>query len=336
MKKTNEEYGVADFGTRRKNTQATLPNLPVDVSGNGRRLQNYAEIPCEKICDFQRKDPFDIVDKNSAKYQALVVSIAEKGVYNAIIVRRITDKNLLEQGYTYETLEGHHRLEASRELKKRTIPTRIYDDCSDDEAMDIYQITNLLRKDQTIRSLAYGWYHYYRATRYKKADEIQELITQGKVSESFNIMSETKNSRQLRRYACLHDLTDEMLDLVDKKIVSIKFGVEISKIEKSKQNDLLDYKSNLKGLDKAKKLRMLAAGEIDGEEWGKEAIQKILFPEPLQSEANKKVNDDAEFINMIRETIPSPYHEREPMLDLIREAISEYFDAHPDKIQPKE
>ena len=237
MDDKSKEYGEADFGTRRikagRNTPP--PNLPVDQYGNGRRLQDYAELPCEKICEFQRKDPFDVVDKNSAKYQALVVSVAEKGVYNAIIVRRITDESLTKKGYNYEVLEGHHRLEASRELNKRAIPARIYDDCSDDEAMDIYQITNLLRKDQTIRSLAYGWYHYYRATRYKKAEEIQELITQGKVSESFNIMSETKNSRQLRRYACLHDLTDELLDLVDKKIISIKFGVEISKIDKSKQ-----------------------------------------------------------------------------------------------------
>lgn len=333
MDDKSKEYGEADFGTRRikagRNTPP--PNLPVDQYGNGRRLQDYAELPCEKICEFQRKDPFDVVDKNSAKYQALVVSVAEKGVYNAIIVRRITDESLTKKGYNYEVLEGHHRLEASRELNKRTIPARIYDDCSDDEAMDIYQITNLLRKDQTIRSLAYGWYHYYRATRYKKAEEIQELITQGKVSESFNIMSETKNSRQLRRYACLHDLTDELLDLVDKKIISIKFGVEISKIDKSKQNDLLDYTANLKSLDKAKKLRMLAAGEIDGEKWGKEGIQKILFPDPLPSEKSTNGFSDREFIAMLQENIPKQYHEQEKMLELIQDALTLYFEKNPEK-----
>lgn len=327
MSKKEETYGIEDFGTRRRTAAAT----PIDIRSNGRRVSEYAEIPCDKICAFQRKDPHDIVDKNSAKYQALVVSIDERGVYDAIIVRRITDEELLSKGYTYEVLEGHHRLEASKELKKRSILARIYEDCSDDKALDVYRVTNLLRKDTTIRDQAYGWWHYFQMTRYKKVEEIQELITQGKVSESFSVLTESRNTRQLRRYARLHELTEEMLELVEKKIMSVKFGVEISYIDKGKQNDLLDYRANLKSLEKAKQLRALASGEMEGEVWCKESIQKILYPDPLPSEKANKETSDKDFIASLKSYIPKHFHEPEAMLGLIEEALDLYFKEHPEK-----
>ena len=67
------------------------------------------------------------------------------------------------------------------------------------------------------------------------------------------------------------------------------------------------------------------AGEIDGEKWGKEGIQKILFPDPLPSEKSTKGFSDREFIAMLQENIPKQYHEQEKMLELIQDALTLYL-----------
>lgn len=334
MSKKEKMFDMSDLRPRRS-SQVSPAAMPIDITGDVKVVQDYANIPCEKICEYRKKDPHDVIDKEDPEYQALVSSIEENGVYEAIIVRPVTDEELKETGILFEVLSGHHRLEASRDAGKKSIISKINRDCTDEEAEDIYRVTNLLRRKQSVRDLAYGWWHYFNMTRYKSPEEIDELISKGDVSESFNNIRDSKKTRNLYRYARLHSLTDEMLDLVEKKLVSLKFAEQISFIEKAKQNDLLPYKASLKTTEKAKQLRDLSEGKIEGESWSSEAISKILFPQQLQSEARKRAKDDAEFINMIRETIPSPYHEREAMLDLIREAISEYFIAHSDKVQPQ-
>ena len=170
--------------------------------------------------------------------------------------------------------------------------------------------------------------------RYKSPEEIDDLISQGEVSESFKIIRDSKGNRQLRRYASLHNLTDEMMKLVEDKIISINFGVEISYIDKSLQNDLLEYRASLKTPKKAQQLRALAEGKIEGEKWGRDSILKILFPPEQAFDKEKKTDSDAEFMKMLRETIPSSYHNHESMLSLIQDAMTEYFEAHPEKLQP--
>lgn len=311
------------------------PAMPIEISKGLKYSQDYADIPCDSICEFRKKDPYDVINKNDPEFQALVVSIAERGVYDAIIVRPVIDEDLNASGIEYEVMAGHHRLAASIEAGKKTIIAKIDRECSDKEAEDIYRVTNLLRKNQSIREKAYGWWHYFRMTRYKSEEEVAELISQGKISESYNVIRESKGNKQLRRYARLHELTDEMMDLVERKLVSIKFGEQISYIDKSLQNDLLNYKASLKNVNTAVQLRALAEGKIDGQEWSQETIERILFPNPLLSEGRKEAENAIEFVKELREVVPEPYHQQEPMIDLIREALHLYFKTYPEKLQPK-
>lgn len=331
MAKKTKMFGVDDL---RKEPKTDVP-LPVDGSvDNIQRMSEYAEIPLTRLRNYKKRDQRDIIDKDDPEYKALVESISQHGVYDAIIVRPIRDDSIPDDEPIYEILAGHHRVSASKDAGKRNIPARVteYDD---NDAEDVYRITNLLRRKQSIRDLAYGWWHYFRATRYKTPEEIQEMISQGSVSKSLDLISESKGNRQLYRYAALHNLTDEMLDLIEKKNMSIKFGVEISYIDQEKQNDLLEYKANLKSLDKAKRLRALAEGEIEGEVWSKESIQKILYPNPLPSEKANKEASDKDFIASLKSYIPKHFHEPEAMLGLIEEALDMYFKQHPEKqIEP--
>ena len=330
-KKKEGMFGMDDIAPRARGSAAAMP---IDISGGVRKSQDYAEIPCEKICSYRKRDQYDTVQHDSPEYQALVVSITEKGVYAPIIVRPIFDDELNSKGIEFELIDGHHRLDASKEAKKKTVPAKIIRDCSDAEAEDIYQVTTILRKKQSLRQLSSGWWHYFNMVRYKSPEEIDDLICQGEVSESFKIIRDSKGNRQLRRYASLHNLTDEMMKLVEDKIISINFGVEISYIDKSLQNDLLEYRASLKTPKKAQQLRALAEGKIEGEKWGRNSILKILFPPEQAFDKEKKTDTDAEFMKMLRETIPSSYHNHESMLSLIQDAMTEYFEAHPEKLQP--
>lgn len=323
--KNKELFSASDLKPRRKVVD-NPPPMPLDITGDVRQLADYAEIPCDKLRSYRRKDPHDIVDKDDPEYQALVVSITEKGVYDAIIVRPITD-DPMDGEHIFEILEGHHRVEASRDAGKMTVPAKIIRDCSDNEAEDIYRITNLLRKKHSIRDLAYGWWHYFQATRYKSQEEVEEMISSGKISKSYNIISESKGNKQLRRYARLHELTEKMMELVEKKNMSIKFAEQISFIDKSLQDDLADYKTNLKSLEKAKQLRALAEGKLEGQQWCKASLEAILFPHPLPSENTDKHNDKT-FISTLQQYIPMEYHEEDKMLELIQEALALYFDVN--------
>jgi len=330
-KKRTNMFDIGDLQLRKSADTEPAPS-PIDITNNITQRDDYMEIPCDSLCNYRNKDPHDIIDKSDPEYKALVVSIAEKGVYDAIIVRPITDDtNLQDRGILFEILEGHHRVEASRDAGKATIPARIIQDCDDSIAQDIYYVTNLLKKKLSIRDLAYGWWHYFHVTRYKSEEEVNKLIADGAIAKEYDIVRRSKENKQLRRYARLHELTDEMLELVDKKIVSIKFGEQISYISKDLQNDLLEYKSHLSPLKKAVKLRKLADGEIEGEEWSKEAIERILLPATSFPETAQSHMDDKTFITALHEIIPKEYHGEEKMLNLIQSALELYFNQENQK-----
>lgn len=312
-----------------KNRARKPAAMPVDIMNDVHHLSEYMEIPFERLVSYRRKDPYDIVDTEDPEYQALVISISENGVYDAIIVRPINDNGADDdEEERFEILAGHHRVEASKQAGKKKVPARVIVECTDDEAEDIYRISNLLRKKQSIRDLAYGWWHYFQATRYSSEEEINKLISQGIVNESFKIIKDSRGNKQLRRYARLHELTDEMMQLVEKGL-SIKFAEQISFISKDKQNDLLVYQGSLKGEDKAKELRKLAEGGKEGKEWNKQNIEQILFPNSLPSEG-KGSYSDSEFVGILRQSIPKEYQEPEQMLSLIQEALDLYFKQNPE------
>ena len=110
-KKKEGMFGMDDIAPRARGSAAAMP---IDISGGVRKSQDYAEIPCEKICSYRKRDQYDTVQHDSPEYQALVVSITEKGVYAPIIVRPIFDDELNSKGIEFELIDGHHRLDASK------------------------------------------------------------------------------------------------------------------------------------------------------------------------------------------------------------------------------
>lgn len=314
-----DAFGLADIGV-----DLLSPNpakMPLNITNGITNLSEFKEIPSSSLIPYRKKDPYDIVDKADSQYRSFVLSVYEKGIINPIIVRPLENQ---DDEPKFEILEGHHRWEASKDCKLKKIPAKIIVNCSDDDAEDIYRISNLLRKKQSIRDLAYGWWHYFNSTRYQSDEDIKKLIEEGIISEELDNMVKSQSTRQLRRYARLHELIDELLVLVEKKKISIKFAVQLSYLPPKHQTDLLPYSANLKDENKAKSLKALSDGKIEGRVWSKEAIHEILFPDDLTSSAKTKQNKQ-EFIQTVREWVPKEYHDENKLLDLIREALTKYF-----------
>lgn len=126
----------------------------------------------------------------------------------------------------------------------------------------------------------------------------------------------------------MHDLIDELIDLMDQKRLGAVAGEQYAYLSKEQQVALLDYKHNLNSAEKAKALRSLA----EGGSWSKEEIEKIIFPNEKSTVMTlTAVSNRVKTI--IRDTLPqSAYNEAE---EIIRKALAEYMERHPDLVSPQ-
>lgn len=194
-------------------------------------LENFIQLPVNAITPFKRKNQNDFSPLDDDTYRLLVESIAEHGVLDPIIVRRE------ESNGTFELLSGEHRWKACQQLRKTHIPAKIMTNCSDEDATGIFIFSNLARRTLTFQDKIYGWWRIEQLTFNKRATTIAKLIEEGVVKES----DITLSKRQQKRYASLYYLIPELQDLVEQKKLSLENGALLSKIEKEKQKDLVEY-----------------------------------------------------------------------------------------------
>jgi ParB family chromosome partitioning protein len=121
---------------------------PATESGGGERL---AEIPLELLLVNPQQPRQHFEDD---KLQQLADSIAQKGVLQPILVRRVDNQ--------YQIVAGERRFRASQRLGRATIPARIVDDLSDREMLEVSIVENLQRDDLNPIELATGYQRLIR------------------------------------------------------------------------------------------------------------------------------------------------------------------------------
>lgn len=299
-----------------------------NIAGGSTALTGYLSIPCSSLQPFSLQKDSDFKQLSEEKFQDLVASIKMQGVIEAITVRPLPD-----DPERYEIISGHHRWRASKEAGNATVPAHVLQNCTDDEAIAIFTITNLMRRDNSIMDLVNGWWHYLKVTKYKKEDDIQQMILDGIITAEVVELAK-KNNRTMRRYAKLHDLSDALLLLVDQKNLGIFAGEQLAYISLEKQEQLLPYKRVINDFEKAKKLRALAEGryknpDADDEilEWNDTNIQRILFPSDSKTDSlhpfNKKI------AGVIRKHLPPSMYGKSP--EIIDAALELYKKTHPEE-----
>lgn len=216
--------------TKRK-SDFTLPTLEDLFSTQEERddakLERVKDIPLCELHPF-KDHPFKI--QNNEEMKRLIESIKKFGTITPALARPLPDGG-------YELISGHRRLAACQVLGIETMPV-IIREMSDDEAVIAMVDANLQRETILPSEKAFAYKMKLDAIKHQgvtSAQLGQKLLSVEKVAED---AGESRN--QVKRYIRLMYLIPELLLMVDENKIAFNPAVEISYLERSEQQVLLD------------------------------------------------------------------------------------------------
>lgn len=193
--------------------------------------------------------PFHVIDDEAMT--ELAESIKIVGVLVPIIVRQIKNNK-------YEIISGHRRKRACEIAGVTEIPATIME-LDDDEAAIMLVDCNLQRENLLPSEKAYAYKLKLDAIKHQGKREIldadDELLL---ISSEIIGKDADKSGRQIRRYIRLTELILDLLDKVDKKIIPVTAGAEISFLNVKMQvavNNQIEFVECKVNLQQAKKLK---------------------------------------------------------------------------------
>ena len=193
--------------------------------------------------------PFHLIDDEAMT--ELAESIKIVGVLVPIIVRQMKNNK-------YEIISGHRRKRACEIAGVTEIPATIME-LDDDEAAIMLVDCNLQRENLLPSEKAYAYKLKLDAIKHQGKREIldadDELLL---ISSEIIGKDADRSGRQVRRYIRLTELILDLLDKVDKKIIPVTAGAEISFLNVKMQvavNNQIEFVECKVNLQQAKKLK---------------------------------------------------------------------------------
>ena len=296
-------------------------NVISDIIGNTSSYE-IKEVSPEILMPFGNTPGFPFKLHQGKKREELKQSIIEKGITSPIVVRAIPDAyKHIRPDCDYEIIIGHNRNDIALELKLPIVPIIIRKDISDDvTAIGIMNEDNFLQRNEILPS--------EKAKAYKM--QVDAISKQGKRTDLSSNGTEVNTSRdevaknnkisasQIQRYIRLNFLTDKLLNMVDKNILSFRPAVELSHLSMESQQiiESLIENQEIKVREKqAKKLKELEENfgvlnlgtilEVLSEK--KKEKKKLEIP---LSKIKRYFNDDlseTEIVNKIIELLDKNY-----------------------------
>ena len=213
----------------------------------------------------------------------LVESIKTYGVLTPILVRKSKTPE------RYEVLAGHNRLEAAKKADLTEVPVIIIEGLTEDEATMVVIETNALQRsfsDLTYSERAKAismQYSIMKKNRYRRdiVDSVVSLERGEEEVQAFDSGSETANIYSMARssiylYVRIATLGDKGLELLDNGKIALAAGVEISFIEKEKQQLIYECVEDTGyGINKEKGIALRKEAE-KGNGFSREMILQIL------------------------------------------------------------
>ena len=169
--------------------------------------------------------PYKVQDNE--EMDALAESIKENGILTPLIVRPIENTD------EYEVISGHRRLHAAQKAGLAEIPVLIR--VLDRDSAAIAVVDSNLHREHILPS--------EKAFAYKMKMEAlsHQGIACGQVGhKSRDNISDTDSGRQVQRYIRLTYLIPEFLEKMDKGEIALSVGVELSYLNESRQQDVLE------------------------------------------------------------------------------------------------
>lgn len=202
-----------------------------EILGN-KRSEPVREFVCVEELHTFVHHPYKVLDDE--RMDELVDSIRLNGIITPILIRkRKTDG--------YEVISGHRRVHASKRLGLPSIPA-IITEMTDDEAVVAMVDSNVQRTE--ILPSEKAWSLRMKMEALKRQGERRDLTSghdDPKLTSDEIGRSEGISGRQVKRYVRLTELIPELLDLVDKKTITIVIGVEISFLPQNVQKWVFEY-----------------------------------------------------------------------------------------------
>ena len=183
--------------------------------------EQVQEIALSELHEF-KGHPFKVLDDE--KMQETIESVREHGVLMPGIARPRAEGG-------YEIIAGHRRRHACEAVGLETMPMFIRD-YTDDEATIIMVDSNIQREDILPSEKARAYAMKYEAMKH-----------QGKkgAGNSLNEVGEAagESGKTVQRYIYLSRLSDELLELVDKRKIGLVQGVDLSFLSEDAQQWIL-------------------------------------------------------------------------------------------------
>ena len=173
--------------------------------------------------------------------ERLIASIQESGAMVPVILRK-------EKNGRYQTVAGHRRCFACRQLSMERIPA-VIKELSDEEAVlwmveSNVQRTNILPSE---KAKAYRMKMEALSKQGKRTDLMKENASRQSVGRWRKETAEQvgmdtgDGGRKVQRYLRLNDLLPELLEKVDEKKMPFLSGVELSYLPQKQQKEVFGY-----------------------------------------------------------------------------------------------
>ncbi len=202
-----------------------------------------------------KNHPFKLYD--GEKLNDLVESIKEYGILSPVIAREIENQEELE------ILSGHNRVNAAKIIGLETVPT-IIKNVDDDTAQIIVAEANFRQRQDFLPSEKARAYKMQldalKRQGRKRGNDLCSNGTEVETSREEVAKNNDTSAPQIRRYIRLNFLTENLLDMVDDKILSFRPAVELSYLSEESQNiiESLIFNQRIKiSLKQAERLREL-------------------------------------------------------------------------------
>lgn len=165
------------------------------------------------------------------KMQELMASIEKNGLIHPIVVQK------KENGYLI--LSGHNRVRAYKNLFQKTkedkylsILAQIRQNLSDDEAREIIIDSNWVQRTLTPSERTKSIYQKYillgRKKRTSNSDE--QVRTYDIIAKDYEM-----SGKQIQRYIKLNSLINELLELLDQGIITLRAGLKLAQFDNETQ-----------------------------------------------------------------------------------------------------
>lgn len=305
----------------------------------------FLMISFDKIRPF-KNHPFHLY--KDERLEDLVESIKANGILMPMIVRTIDSD---ENGFTYEMLAGHNRLNGAKIAGLKEGPCIVKDNLLDEEALMYVVETNVIQRSftdmlpsekATVLSIRHSKM-FSQGKRndiidelkrlenpeYKGNDETsapvgQKLTSREKIANEYGLSKNTV-ARLLR----IDKLIGELKNRVDDNEISLRCAVDLSYLNNQEQENVEKILSENEFKVDMKKTEMLRNYSTNSK------LNEKTMHQILSGEINKKPKSSIAPPIKIKHKIYSKYFSPDTktseMERVVEEALELYFRTHPDK-----